>query len=85
LLTRPEECREWRQADWPRSFRQARLHPGRPHRAAGHGGGQAPGAIDRFDTADNVGYISSDGGAFSKFLAGKTLPAIAVLAERAAK
>jgi phosphoglycerate kinase len=34
--------------------------------------------------ADRISYISTGGGAFLEFLEGKTLPAVAVLAERAA-
>ena len=49
------------------------------------GGGDTLAAIAKFDIADDVGYISTGGGAFLEFLEGKTLPAIAVLEERAAK
>ncbi len=49
------------------------------------GGGDTLAAIAKFDIADQVGYISTGGGAFLEFLEGKTLPAIAVLEERAAK
>jgi hypothetical protein len=76
---------EWQQTDRPRYFRQARLQPSRPHRAAGRGVGDTPAGIATFDTADNVGYISTSGGTFLKFLAARTLPAIAVLEERAAE
>ncbi len=48
------------------------------------GGGDTLAAIAKFDIADQVGYISTGGGAFLEFLEGKTLPAIAVLEERAA-
>ena len=39
-------------------------------------------AIAKFDIADDVGYISTGGGAFLEFLEGKTLPAIAALEAR---
>ena len=49
------------------------------------GGGDTLAAIAKFHIADDVGYISTGGGAFLEVLEGKTLPAIAVLEERAAK
>jgi phosphoglycerate kinase len=49
------------------------------------GGGDTLAAIAKFHIADDIGYISTGGGAFLEFLEGKTLPAIAVLEERAAK
>jgi phosphoglycerate kinase len=49
------------------------------------GGGDTLAAIAKFHIADDVGYISTGGGAFLEFLEGKTLPAIAILEERAAK
>mgnify|MGYP002134474212 CR=1 FL=1 len=48
------------------------------------GGGDTLAAIAKFHIADDVGYISTGGGAFLEFLEGKTLPAIAILEERAA-
>jgi len=48
------------------------------------GGGDTLAAIARFGVADRISYISTGGGAFLEFLEGKTLPAVAVLAERAA-
>ncbi|MFO1300613.1 MAG: phosphoglycerate kinase [Burkholderiaceae bacterium] len=47
------------------------------------GGGDTLAAIARFGITDRVGYISTGGGAFLEFLEGKTLPAVAALAERA--
>lgn len=47
------------------------------------GGGDTIAAIAKFDVADRIGYISTGGGAFLEFLEGKTLPAVAVLIERA--
>ncbi|MEX2258953.1 MAG: phosphoglycerate kinase [Woeseia sp.] len=48
------------------------------------GGGDTLAAIDKFGVADGVSYISTGGGAFLEFVEGKTLPAVAVLEERAA-
>lgn len=49
------------------------------------GGGDTLAAISKFGIADKVGYISTGGGAFLEFLEGKTLPAVAVLQQRAAE
>src|SRR5207244_11433094 len=49
------------------------------------GGGETVAAINKFGIADRIGYISTAGGAFLEFLEGKTLPAVAVLEERAAR
>jgi phosphoglycerate kinase len=46
------------------------------------GGGDTLAAIAKFDIANDVGYISTGGGAFLEFLEGKTLPAIAALEDR---
>jgi phosphoglycerate kinase len=46
------------------------------------GGGDTLAAIARFGVTDRIGYISTGGGAFLEFLEGRTLPAVAVLAER---
>ena len=45
------------------------------------GGGDTLAAIDQFDIADRVSYISTGGGAFLEFVEGKELPAVAILAE----
>jgi phosphoglycerate kinase len=47
------------------------------------GGGDTIAAIHKFGVAGRIGYISTAGGAFLEFLEGKTLPAVAVLEERA--
>jgi phosphoglycerate kinase len=47
------------------------------------GGGDTLAAIAKYNIADRISYISTGGGAFLEFLEGKTLPAIAVLEERA--
>jgi len=47
------------------------------------GGGDTLAAVDKYDIADKVSYISTGGGAFLEFVEGKTLPAVAVLEERA--
>ena len=49
------------------------------------GGGDTIAAITKFGITDRIGYISTGGGAFLEFLEGKTLPAVAVLVERASE
>jgi len=48
------------------------------------GGGDTLAAIEKYDVADRISYISTGGGAFLEFVEGKKLPAVAVLEERAA-
>ena len=48
------------------------------------GGGDTLAAVDKFDIAKQVSYISTGGGAFLEFLEGKTLPAVAALDARGA-
>ncbi|MEW7983000.1 MAG: phosphoglycerate kinase [gamma proteobacterium symbiont of Phacoides pectinatus] len=48
------------------------------------GGGDTIAAIQKYDIYDKVSYISTAGGAFLEYLEGKTLPAVAMLEERAA-
>ena len=47
------------------------------------GGGDTLAAIDQYDLTDQISYISTGGGAFLEYLEGKTLPAVAILEERA--
>jgi phosphoglycerate kinase len=47
------------------------------------GGGDTLAAVDKYDIADKVSYISTGGGAFLEFVEGKVLPAVAVLESRA--
>ena len=47
------------------------------------GGGDTLAAIAKYRIGDRISYISTGGGAFLEFLEGKTLPAVAVLEERA--
>ena len=47
------------------------------------GGGDTVAAINKFAMAEGVDYISTAGGAFLEFLEGRTLPAVAVLEQRA--
>ena len=49
------------------------------------GGGDTIAAIQKYDIYDKVSYISTAGGAFLEYLEGKTLPAVAMLEEAAAK
>ncbi len=46
------------------------------------GGGDTLAAVDKYDIAGDVSYISTGGGAFLEFLEGKTLPAVAALQAR---
>ena len=48
------------------------------------GGGDTLAAIDKYQIADRVSYISTGGGAFLEYVEGKELPAVAILKERAA-
>ncbi len=47
------------------------------------GGGDTIAAIQKYDIYDKVSYISTAGGAFLEYLEGKTLPAVAMLEEKA--
>jgi len=47
------------------------------------GGGDTLAAVDKYNIADKVSYISTGGGAFLEFLEGKQLPAVTMLEERA--
>ena len=47
------------------------------------GGGDTLAAIEKFGVGPKISYISTGGGAFLEFMEGKTLPAVAVLEERA--
>ncbi len=47
------------------------------------GGGDTLAAIDKFDLAEGISYISTGGGAFLEYVEGKKLPAVAILEEKA--
>lgn len=47
------------------------------------GGGDTLAAVDLYDLNNQISYISTGGGAFLECLEGKTLPAVAILQERA--
>jgi phosphoglycerate kinase len=47
------------------------------------GGGDTLAAIEKYGIENDIGYISTGGGAFLEFLEGKTLPAVAMLEQRA--
>ena len=47
------------------------------------GGGDTLAAIDKYGVMDKISYISTGGGAFLEFVEGKTLPAVAMLEQRA--
>jgi phosphoglycerate kinase len=47
------------------------------------GGGDTLAAVDKYNLADDISYISTGGGAFLEFLEGKTLPAVDMLRKRA--
>ena len=47
------------------------------------GGGDTLAAVDKYNIADKVSYISTGGGSFLEFLEGKKLPVVTMLEERA--
>lgn len=47
------------------------------------GGGDTLAAVDKYNIADKVSYISTGGGSFLEFLEGKELPVVAMLEKRA--
>ncbi len=47
------------------------------------GGGDTLAAVDKYDIADQVSYISTGGGAFLEYVEGKELPAVTILEQRA--
>ena len=48
------------------------------------GGGDTLAAIDKYGVREGISYLSTGGGAFLEFVEGKSLPAVAILEERAA-
>jgi phosphoglycerate kinase len=48
------------------------------------GGGDTLAAVDKYGIENDIGYISTGGGAFLEFLEGKPLPAVKALLERGA-
>ncbi|PCK02256.1 MAG: phosphoglycerate kinase [Alteromonadaceae bacterium] len=46
------------------------------------GGGDTLAAIDKFNLADSISYISTGGGAFLDYVEGKALPAVEILKQR---
>ncbi len=48
------------------------------------GGGDTLAAIDKYRVREGISYLSTGGGAFLEFVEGKSLPAVAILEERAA-
>jgi phosphoglycerate kinase len=49
------------------------------------GGGDTLAALEKYGVTDRISYVSTGGGAFLEYLQGSTLPAIAVLEQRAAE
>ena len=47
------------------------------------GGGDTLAAVDKYDIADQVSYVSTGGGAFLEYVEGKELPAVTILQQRA--
>jgi phosphoglycerate kinase len=47
------------------------------------GGGDTLAAIDKYEVANDISYISTGGGAFLEFVEGRDLPAVKILEERA--
>jgi phosphoglycerate kinase len=47
------------------------------------GGGDTLAAIEKYDVGGDISYISTGGGAFLEFVEGRTLPAVAILEQRA--
>lgn len=47
------------------------------------GGGDTLAAVDKYDIAEQVSYISTGGGAFLEYVEGKVLPAVEILEKRA--
>lgn len=46
------------------------------------GGGDTLAAVEKYNVADHISYISTGGGAFLEFLEGKKLPAVEILEQR---
>ena len=48
------------------------------------GGGDTLAALEKYGVKERISYVSTGGGAFLEFLEGRTLPAVAILEQRAA-
>ena len=48
------------------------------------GGGDTLAALEKYGLTEQISYISTGGGAFIEYLEGRSLPAVAILQERAA-
>ena len=68
----------------PKAFSRRRAISAESEAFSVAGGGDTLAAIDKYGVREGISYISTGGGAFLEFVEGKTLPAVAMLEQRAA-